>query len=85
MQIVPTRSSSDLQWVTPVQCYLAEPKDEFTRNLFIFVDFGMKATQFLSACGAKDEPSVKDIAESLINDPERFYMLAGGPQGCVQH
>ncbi|KAF8553535.1 hypothetical protein OG21DRAFT_1485363 [Imleria badia] len=83
MQIVPTRSSGVLQWVTPVQCYLGHPKDEFTRDLCIFVGFGMKANQFLSACGSKDEPSVKDIAECLIDDPERFYKLAGGPQGFL--
>ena len=83
MQIVPTRSSGVLQWVTPAQCYIGHPKDEFTRNLCIFVGFGMKANQFLSACGSKVEPSLKDIVECLIDDPKRFYKLTGGPQGYV--
>lgn len=83
MQIVPTRSLGILEWVSPAHCYLAEPKDEFTRNLFVFVGFGENANRFLSACGSKDEPSVRDIVDSLIDDPTRFYELAGGPQGCV--
>ena len=85
MQIVPTKSSGHLQWVFPTQCYLSKPKDEFIRNLFIFVDFGENANRFLNACGSKNEPSVRDVVESLIDDPERFYELAGGPQGCVEH
>ena len=85
MQIIPTKSSANLQWVFPTQCYLSKPKDEFIRNLFIFVDFGENANRFLNACGSKNEPSVRDVVESLIDDPERFYELAGGPHGCVEH
>ena len=45
------------------------------------MDFGFSANSFLSACGSKNEPSVKDIAESLVEDPQRFYNLAGGHEG----
>ncbi|KAG6369267.1 hypothetical protein JVT61DRAFT_15512 [Boletus reticuloceps] len=83
MQIVPTSTSGVLQWMTPTQCYLGRPKDEFTRELFTFVVFGTKANDFLRACGSKDEPSVKDLVERLVNDPERFRMVAKGNQGFL--
>ena len=47
------------------------------------MDFGPTANCFLKTCGSKDEPSVKDIAESLVEDPERFHKLAGGHEGYV--
>ncbi|KAF8549066.1 hypothetical protein OG21DRAFT_1500623 [Imleria badia] len=81
LPIVPTRSSTQL---APTQCYLSEgAKDEFHTKLFVFVDFGPIANRFLKACGSKSEPSVKDIAESLVGDPERFYDLAGGHEGFL--
>ncbi|KAG9313683.1 hypothetical protein JVU11DRAFT_6029 [Chiua virens] len=85
MRIVPTKpeSSGDLQWVSPADCYLGHPKDQFTMNLFIFVNFGEKANDFLSTCNAKDVPSVRDVAESLIHDPDRFYDVARGPKGFM--
>lgn len=79
LPIVPTRFPSGWQQLAPAQCYLGEgTKDEFHAKLFVFVDFGPTANRFLKACGSKNEPSVKDIAESLLEDPERFYGLAGG-------
>ena len=45
------------------------------------MDFGSTANCFFRARGSKDESSVKDIAESLVEDPERFYNLAGGHEG----
>ena len=83
LQIVPIRSSGTRRWLTPTQCYLGPSTDEFYSKLFIFVDFGTKANRFLNTCGSKEEPSVKDVAESLIHDPDRFYKLAEGPRGCV--
>ncbi|KAF8415909.1 hypothetical protein L210DRAFT_876000, partial [Boletus edulis BED1] len=83
MQIVPTSTSGVLQWMTPTLCYLGRPKDEFTRELFTFVDFGTKANHFLRACGSKDEPSVKDLAECLVDDPERFRKVAKGNNGFL--
>ncbi|KAF8125469.1 hypothetical protein EV363DRAFT_1402460 [Boletus edulis] len=79
LPIVPTRSSTGWQQMAPAQCYLNEgTRDDFHTKLFVFVDFGSTANRFLRACGSKSEPSVKDVAESLIEDPKRFYELAGG-------
>ena len=80
--IVPARSSTGWQQLAPTQCYLGEgTRDEFHTKLFVFVNFGSTANSFLRACGSKDEPSIKDIAESLVEDPERFFNLAGGHEG----
>ncbi|KAG6375323.1 hypothetical protein JVT61DRAFT_3551 [Boletus reticuloceps] len=79
LPIVPTRSSTGWQQMAPAQCYLNEgTRDDFHTKLFVFVDFGSTANRFLRACGSKSEPSVKDVAESLVEDPKRFYDLAGG-------
>ncbi|KAF8415202.1 hypothetical protein L210DRAFT_3465017 [Boletus edulis BED1] len=79
LPIVPTRSSTGWQQMAPAQCYLNEgTRDDFHTKLFVFVDFGSTANRFLRACGSKSEPSVKDVAESLVEDPKRFYELAGG-------
>ena len=41
------------------------------------MNFGTGAILFLRACGAKNEPSEEDVAANLVDDPERFYELAG--------
>jgi hypothetical protein len=80
LPIVPTGSSTAWQHLAPIQCYLGKG-DGFHTKLFVFVDFGFTGNGFLRACGSKNEPSVQDIAESLVEDPERFYNLAGGHEG----
>ncbi|KAF8432206.1 hypothetical protein L210DRAFT_3763951 [Boletus edulis BED1] len=84
LPIVPTGSSTGWKWMAPTQCYLNEGmRDDFHKKLFAFVDFGSIANRFLRACGSQDEPSVKDIAENLVEDPERFYRLAESHGGFL--
>ncbi|KAG6379359.1 hypothetical protein JVT61DRAFT_11822 [Boletus reticuloceps] len=84
LPIVPTRSSTGWKWMAPTQCYLNKStRNDFHAKLFVFVDFGYTANCFLRACRSKDEPSVKDIAEILVDDPKRFYDLAGGHEGFL--
>ncbi|KIJ62083.1 hypothetical protein HYDPIDRAFT_176650 [Hydnomerulius pinastri MD-312] len=81
MLIVPTKGSNaqPVRWLTPTQCYLGgSTKGEFHSKLFVFVDLGPVANRFLSACGSKNEPSVEEVAEILIADPDKFYELTGG-------
>jgi hypothetical protein len=60
----------------PNQCYfLKEVRDRLHSKLFASVDFGPQANSFLSACGAKDEPSVEEIAVILLTNPQRFWDL----------
>jgi len=64
--------------LTPAQCFLEKrTKHDLYSKLFHFVNFGTRASQFLRACGAKNEPSEEDVAANLVDDPERFYGLAG--------
>ena len=86
LPIVPTKGSGaqPLRWLTPAQCYLGDrTKGEFHSKLFVFVDFGPVANRFLSACGSKNEPSINEVAETLISDPRTFYELSGGYEKCV--
>lgn len=63
----------------PSQCYFSGTSNvQFHSKLFVFVDFGNQANQFLSACGTKHEPSVEEIAKILLEDPRKFYELADG-------
>ena len=81
LPIVPTKGSGSqqLRWLTPTQCYLGDStKGEFHSKLFVFVDFGRVANRFLSACGSKSEPSIDEVAETLISNPHKFYKLSGG-------
>ena len=83
MPIVPTHDDPPESTVPrrspPNQCYFkAESSPQFYSKLFAFVDFGPSANGFLNACGTKGEPSVEDITAALVEDPPRFFQLAGG-------
>ena len=63
--------------LTPTQCYFkGDSKAQFHSKLFTFVDFGLTANTFLSACGVKHEPSVEEIAKILLDNPRHFYDLS---------
>ncbi|KAI0670652.1 hypothetical protein C8Q78DRAFT_1037269 [Trametes maxima] len=63
----------------PTQCYFkGDSQAQFHSKLFTFVDFGTTANTFLGACGVKHEPSVEEVAKILLDNPRRFYELAGG-------
>lgn len=65
--------------LAPKDCYFKRDASQtFHSKLFVFIDFGMKANAFLSACGTKHEPSVEEIALILLADPKKFYHLSGG-------
>ncbi|KAI6104041.1 hypothetical protein EDD16DRAFT_1900225 [Pisolithus croceorrhizus] len=84
LPIVPTGPPSALKLLPPTQCYLDQgSKLVLHEELFVFVKFGIKATQFLSACGLKNKVSTEDVAEALIENPGRFFDLAGGYEGYL--
>jgi len=71
-------------WLPPTQCYLGQrSKDKFHSKLFKFVDFGAAGNAFLTACGAKQDPSVEELAKVLLEKPRAFYDLAQGPLKCA--
>lgn len=74
------KDGAQYRWLPPLQCYFgAGDKDRFRSKLFVFVDFGAVANNFLSACGSKREPSVDEVAQILMEDPIKFYKLSEGP------
>ncbi|EPQ50301.1 hypothetical protein GLOTRDRAFT_82416 [Gloeophyllum trabeum ATCC 11539] len=83
MPIVPTRHNvgdkSTIRMLPPSQCYFAGDSDgQVHSKLFVYVNFGPQANSFLMACGAKNKPSVDEIAQMMLGDPRRFYSEVGG-------
>ena len=77
--IVDQSNKQSMRRMVPSQCYFGgEARGRFHSKLFVFVDFGQQANSFLSACGAKREPSVEEIASMLLANPHQFYELADG-------
>jgi len=69
----------NIRWLPPTRCFFGgDARAQFHSKLFVFVDFGTAANSFLRACGTKNEPSVEEIAQTLLADPRKFYELAGG-------
>jgi Protein of unknown function (DUF3684) len=78
---VPVKSTGDegiTKTLQPNQCFLETANSELYSKLFAFVDFGARANVFLRACGARQEPSVEDFAQVLLEGPRRIYELANG-------
>ncbi|KAI0046331.1 hypothetical protein FA95DRAFT_1398210 [Auriscalpium vulgare] len=79
-KFVPAKASGDkslVRTLRPNQCYFAGASGAtFHTKFFIFVDFGVKANSFLTACGTKSEPSVEEIVQILLADPRQFLALA---------
>jgi len=81
MPFVPVKSTGDegiTKRLQPNQCFLETANSELYSKLFAFVDFGARANVFLRACGARQEPSVEDFAQVLLEGPRRIYELANG-------
>ena len=73
------KGGQSIGWLPPNQCFFGgESEAHFHSKLFLFVDFGALANNFLSACGAKSQPSVEEVVQILLADPRKFYELADG-------
>jgi hypothetical protein len=81
MPFVPVDSTGDkidIKRLRPIQCFLGKQRSELHSNLFAFVDFGTRGNRFLEYCGAKQKPSIEDIARISLADPRGAYELANG-------
>lgn len=73
--------SSTIRMVRPIECYFeSSNKADFHSKLFIFVDFGPKANNFLAACGVRHAPTIDEVVKILVAGPKKFYDLVGGPE-----
>ncbi|KAJ3533672.1 hypothetical protein NMY22_g7241 [Coprinellus aureogranulatus] len=78
---VPTASGR----LQPSQCYIGNQSNNSIHSaLFTFVDFGSIGNSFLMACGAKQEPSIEEIARVLLESPAKYYQLCGDPERYLQ-
>lgn len=64
--------------VRPTECYFESDDTNFHKELFLYVSFGSLANSFLRSCGVKDEPTILELANMLVKDPQRFWDLCGG-------
>lgn len=64
--------------VSPLKCFFKDTSlDSLYENVFDLVDFGQQANQFLQIVGVRDEPSVTQIAEMLVNNPYNILRVCG--------
>ncbi|KAF8431325.1 hypothetical protein L210DRAFT_3651207 [Boletus edulis BED1] len=79
LPFVPMGASSALKFLPPSKCYLDKgSKPKLYAKLFVFVNFGDRANDFLRACGLKNQVVIEDVAEVLIENPQQFFDFAGG-------
>ncbi|KAJ2979161.1 hypothetical protein NQ176_g3417 [Zarea fungicola] len=64
------KGGSSLTFITPSRTYLGSSPTYDA--IFDFVDFGNDANAFLFKCGARSEPTKKEVAEMACNEPARL-------------
>ncbi|GAA5857149.1 hypothetical protein JCM8547_009340 [Rhodosporidiobolus lusitaniae] len=83
---IPVRRPSAIKYepLPPVGLYFSTSDTSLPsglKSLFMTVpDFGPAAKPFLVAVGVKDSPSTAEIAQMLINEPSKFFDLAGSAE-----
>ncbi|KAG8924329.1 hypothetical protein FRC02_010499 [Tulasnella sp. 418] len=96
-RIIPTSSPNDdfksrdehfWVMVKPAECVFGtDAKTTFSdlySKLFVTVDFGCAANNFLKACGIKDEPDIEDITAIILQNPKKFLNAVGGAKGYIE-
>ncbi|KAH9953159.1 hypothetical protein BC827DRAFT_1380025 [Russula dissimulans] len=82
--VTSTGAKGAIRRLPPTQCYFSKTGgSELHSKLFSFVDFGAHANVFLVACGTRQEPSIEQFAQILLEDPRRTYQLADGRENYL--
>jgi hypothetical protein len=71
-----------MKYLTPRQCYLGNSPTY--NDIFDFVDFGNEANAFLMKCGSKDEPTKKELAALVCQEPARLLGIMQSPEKYLQ-
>lgn len=83
--IIPVKKANEVGLYKPAEVYFSsKDSSQLYSAAFTFVDFGEKANMFLRYCGVRSEPSVKDIASLLMQEPERMLKQAGTPEKYLE-
>ncbi|TKY86381.1 hypothetical protein EX895_004530 [Sporisorium graminicola] len=73
-----SKDLTEVVLVAPMNCYFGgSASDVQFRDVFSYCDYGSVAGAFLKNCGVRSEPSIEEVAERLVAEPQRFYQLAG--------
>ncbi|WVQ99431.1 hypothetical protein IAU59_006566 [Kwoniella sp. CBS 9459] len=83
---IPVKTANDVNLFRPNQVYFTskESGDDLYKTAFTFIDMSDRANIFLRYCGVRSEPSVKDIARLLMNEPERMLEQAGSAERYLE-
>ncbi|KAK6910047.1 hypothetical protein I203_104076 [Kwoniella mangroviensis CBS 8507] len=84
---IPVKTTNgDISFYRPTQVYFVakEGGEDLYKSAFTFVDFGDRANIFLRYCGVRSEPSVRDIAQLLMNEPGRMLEQAGSAERYLE-
>ncbi|KAK9474791.1 uncharacterized protein V1510DRAFT_428137 [Dipodascopsis tothii] len=83
-KFVPTFASGGLVLQSPLTVFIdtaaASHELLFYKQFFSFVSFEPGANAFLRHCGARDKPSVKELARSTVDAPHEMYIQAGSAE-----
>ncbi|CAG7850452.1 SubName: Full=Uncharacterized protein {ECO:0000313/EMBL:CCA72144.1} [Serendipita indica DSM 11827] len=77
-----TPTSTGITMVRPSECYFKKEDGQANLHskLFTFIDFGVRANNFLAACGVRNAPTTDEVARMLVANPVGFYQLAGSAE-----
>ena len=70
-----SRDTYSVRHTSPRMCFLGDPA--VYGKILDFVDFGPLGNAFLTKVGASREPGVLDLAQILVNNPERLLETLG--------
>jgi len=72
------KASASVSYTKPQFCYLGSSSTY--GDIFDFVDFGPNANTFLFKCGAKNEPTKREIAELACGQPARLLSVVNSSE-----
>lgn len=81
-RFIPYKKKEEVLLARPMESYFGDKATnsalkDVLNEIFIFIDFGERATVFLRNCGVSKEPSIEEVASQLVKTPTRFYSIAG--------
>lgn len=87
-KIIPIRSSTAFTLTRANACFFALDSSipSGLQSLFttLPIEFDFASKPFLVAIGVRESPSIVDVAEMLVEDPDRMYGLAGTTEKYLQ-
>ncbi|KAL1648765.1 hypothetical protein SLS58_001944 [Diplodia intermedia] len=76
--LVSPQNATKVRHIPPQSCFVGESK-EFG-NILNFVDFGSIANAFLKTVGAKDQPTIQELARMVVENPSKVLQELQAPK-----